>query len=135
MFSISDEEFEIIRLTNQLRLSLGRNPLRPDTELTLLGRMYSYRMYKEKFFEHECPRGTELFDRMISANIKFNFCGENLAYMMGYKREKAVDLAFKGWVHSEGHYRNLIHPEFTNIGVGIYWSFGKAHFTQLFRTP
>lgn len=132
---ITFEEYAIINKTNELRRSKGKSMLVADIELTLLARHYSFRMYKEKFFGHECPKGTELFDRIISANIKFNFCGENLAYLMGYSRKKAIELAFRGWVHSEGHYNNMVHPEFTNIGVGIYWSFGKAHFTQLFRTP
>ena len=42
------------------------------------------------------------------------------------------------WVNSEGHYKNIISKDFTELGVGYYYDAGspyKYHWVQIFRTP
>ena len=51
--------------------------------------------------------------------------GENIA--KGYANEKDV---IEGWINSEGHCRNIMNPNFQEIGIGKegeYW-------TQVFGT-
>jgi len=43
-----------------------------------------------------------------------------------------AELIFNGWVESEGHYENLVRPEFEEIGVGIHYDGEFLYATQLF---
>jgi uncharacterized protein YkwD len=44
-----------------------------------------------------------------------------------------ADAAFKAWMNSEGHKKNILNPNFTELGVGIApKGGGSSMYTQLF---
>ncbi|CAD7927071.1 unnamed protein product [Amoebophrya sp. A25] len=49
----------------------------------------------------------------------FEGCGENLARLENYALDKVPEAAVDGWVHSPGHFRNMLLPEFNVCGIGI----------------
>ena len=52
--------------------------------------------------------------------------GENIAY------NSSVQAAFNALVNSSGHFRNMVNPDFTHIGVGVHVENGRVYVTQVF---
>ena len=48
--------------------------------------------------------------------------------------EKMADLIFDGWVESQGHYENMINPDFREIGIGVHANAENLYLTQIFGT-
>jgi uncharacterized protein YkwD len=65
-------------------------------------------------------------DRFLSRDVPFRLAGENIA-------AKYIDgvASVEGWLNSEGHRHNLLHEEFTHLGVGVF----QDYYTQNFMTP
>jgi len=72
-------------------------------------------------FSHNSSDGTSFSDRITTAGYtNWRAIGENIAF--GYTTEQAV---FNGWIHSEGHCRNIMNASFKEMGaakVGTYWT-------------
>ena len=83
-------------------------------------------MHDEQYFDHVSPVKGNLADRFNTGEVPFAMAGENIAL-------KYVDgiAATEGWLNSEGHRVNLLHEEFTFLGVGVY----EDYYTQNFLKP
>ena len=82
-------------------------------------------MNKNKFFSHTGSDGSKVGNRITNAGYNWAACGENIA--KGYRLEDDV---IKGWINSEGHCKNIMNPNFKEMGVAVsgdYWTqvFGK----------
>jgi uncharacterized YkwD family protein len=121
------EELKMINLVNQERQKAGLQPLAMDNRLVYLARLKSQDMIDYDYFDHTSPTYGEP-SRMISiAGIPYLCAGENLA---GAYR---VEIAHNGLMNSPGHRANILHPDFTHIGVGAaHGGPYKRMFTQLF---
>lgn len=117
-------EEEILALLNQARAEAGLNPVAHDPALRDVARAYSRQMYLEGFFAHttppcrtqgrDAPGCTDPFDRMRAAGIGFDVAGENLALAPTAER------AHRGLMDSPGHRANILNPDYTHIGIGVY---------------
>jgi uncharacterized protein YkwD len=58
--------------------------------------------------------------------------GENVAWFQGYSDAEAARVFFEGWRESDGHYCNMMSPNFTKIGVGVHKGSAKVWATQNF---
>lgn len=121
------EELKMINLVNQERQKADLKPLAIDNRLVYLARLKSQDMINYDYFDHTSPTYGPP-SRMISiAGIPFFCAGENLA---GAYR---VEVAHNGLMNSPGHRANILHPDFTHIGVGAaHGGPYKRMFTQLF---
>jgi uncharacterized YkwD family protein len=121
------EELKMINLVNQESQKAGLQPLVIDNRLVYLARLKSQDMIDYDYFDHTSPTYGEP-SRMISiAGIPYLCAGENLA---GAYR---VEIAHNGLMNSPGHRANILHPDFTHIGVGAaHGGPYKRMFTQLF---
>ena len=73
------------------------------------------------------------FDRLRAAGYKFLKAAENIA--MGEKGA-SQDLVMKSWMESELHRKNILNPDYTEIGVGIAADkSGQLYYTQVFAMP
>lgn len=106
-------ESQLIELVNNEREQRNLNRLTVDKELTEIARGHSSDMFRRGYFAHNSPEGKNVSDRASEKNYSFLVIGENLAYA------PSVTLAHKGLMESEGHRRNILSPEFNNIGIGI----------------
>lgn len=121
-----DEEAEraILDLLNQARVDNGLEPLEPDDELREVGRAHSRDMYLRGYFAHETPECrehgsdhegcTDPFERMRAHGIQYNVAGENLA--LAPTPQQAHD----GLMRSPGHRANILQPDYTRAGIGVY---------------
>jgi uncharacterized protein YkwD len=108
-------------LLNDERVDAGLRPLAEAPGLTRPSAAYSARMVAEGFFAHEAPDGSTLTDRLTGARYIDPdgawIVGENLAWGQG-------DLAtarniMVAWMNSPGHRKNVLTPEYTEVGLGI----------------
>ena len=64
-----------------------------------------------------------------------SWTGENIWMGSGYPAGDVRQLArmvVDSWMSSPGHRQNLLHPEFTDIGVGVAASSREVRVTQAF---
>src|SRR5699024_3474805 len=103
----------------------GLSPLKLDKNLRDVAREKSQDMVKHNYFEQHSPTFGSLADMLNTFNIKYKIAGENHA--KGFKTPEAV---VKGWMDSPDHRNNMLHKDFTHIGVGFADPDGVL--TQLF---
>ena len=115
-------EEEVIRLVNQIRQENGLGTLKLNWELSRVARYKSQDMADKRYFSHTSPTYGSPFQMMQAFGLTYRYAGENIAY--GYSSPQAV---VTGWMNSEGHRKNILNPNFTQIGVGYvpqghYWT-------------
>ena len=125
-----EAERQVFALVNEERTSRGLGALEWDPRLVLVARAHSEEMFRLKYFSHQSPVDGSPFDRLAAAKITYRRAGENLAYA------HSVSAAHRGLMESPGHRENILHPEYTRIGIGVVSAgpYGRM-FTQLFLTP
>ena len=118
----------VLNLVNIERRKAGVKPLVLSDELMRAAAVRSQEV--TKVFSHTRPDGTP-FSSIVSRHGRR--IGENIGG--GYQTpEEVVD----GWMHSEGHRKNILHPDFTELGVGYTYeenSQYKHYWVQIFRRP
>ena len=101
------------------RAQNGREPIRPDTQLTAIARSHAQDMARNGFFAHDGSDGSTLRQRLRRGGYRACFGAENIGN--GYPNAQAV---FQGWQASNGHRRNMLLKEARAYGlgrVGDYW--------------
>ncbi|NEA31586.1 CAP domain-containing protein [Streptomyces sp. SID13031] len=106
-------ESQVLQLTNAERAKNGCGPLRTNSALTKAADLHATDMVAHHFFDHNSQDGRSPFDRMKTAGFKGGAMAENIA--VGYKSAAAV---VDGWMHSEGHRKNILNCDYTMIGIG-----------------
>ncbi len=125
--AMSSDESRILQLVNAERAKTGAKPLGSNTDCTKLARMKSQDMVAKDYFSHQSPTYGSPFDMLKSNNVSYMYAGENIAM------NQNADAAFKAWMNSEGHKKNILNPNFTELGVGIApKGNGSNLYTQLF---
>ncbi len=125
-----DAERQLFFAVNEERTARGLAALEWDPRLVPVARAHSEEMFRRKYFSHQSPVAGSPFDRFAAAKITYRRAGENLAYA------HSVGAAHRGLMESPGHRENILHPEYTRIGIGVISAgpYGRI-FTQLFLTP
>ena len=125
--AMSSEESKILQLVNAERSKAGAKALVSSGDCTRLARMKSKDMADKNYFGHQSPTYGSPFDMLKSNKITYMYAGENIAM------NQSADAAFKAWMNSEGHKKNILNPNFTELGVGIApKGNGSYIYTQLF---
>jgi uncharacterized protein YkwD len=122
---------EVVRLTNRERTTRGLRPLGTDARLAQAAHRHSADMSARRFFAHECPSGTQAWDRALAAGYQYRKVAENIA-----AGQRSAAEVVEGWMNSPGHRANILDGDLTQIGVG-YVTGGEygTYWTQVFGTP
>lgn len=131
--AITQDEQVIVDLTNRARADDGLAPLAVDPGLQRAARIHAENMARLNRLSHELSETDtpSLADRARAAGYRYSMLGENIAFNY-YSPSQAVD----GWLDSEGHRRNILTAEYTQIGVSLaYNSFGQPYYIQVFGRP
>jgi len=126
---------EIIRLVNELRTEQELEPLSERTELNQAAQIRAEE--SGQVFSHTRPDGRDAFS-VFNDGINYNYriIGENLGMATYHKDEVAMaELIFEGWVNSEGHYENMVRPDYSEIGIGLHYDGEFLYAAQMFGTP
>lgn len=87
---------------------------------------HSTDMQTKDIFDHRGSDGSSFGDRVTATGYRWRAVAENIAG--GYSD---VNSAIQGWVESEGHCKNIMDANFTELGAakkGLLW-------TQVFAAP
>jgi uncharacterized protein YkwD len=109
-------------LLNDERAAAGLSRISEAQGLTQPSAAYSARMVTERFFAHVAPDGASLTDRLeatgyIDPDGDWTV-GENIAWGQGnISTARNIMVA---WMNSPGHRENILTPEYTEVGIGIY---------------
>ena len=109
---------ELVRLTNELRASLGVAPLTMEENICIASCKKAVDYYVADYYDG--PNHTMIDGRRWQAlfedfNISASARAENLAKGPAYKTAQQM---FNGWKNSAVHYNNMINPAYTRVGVG-----------------
>lgn len=99
-------EAQFVSRINSLRASKGLNQLAVSGELTGVARNWTERMVQAGQISHNPNLGSQ-----VGGN--WTKLGENVG--VGYD----VDGLMQAFINSASHYRNLVDPEWTHVGVGV----------------
>ena len=115
--SAFDNARMLFHLVNSTRQEYGYNILQLDELAANAALDHSKDMAAKGYFEHVSPEGVALKDRLLRNNVQFRFAGENIA--MGHTSAIFVHHSL---LNSVDHRRNLLHPDFTHLGVGVSYN-------------
>jgi uncharacterized protein YkwD len=117
---LREAERATLCLLNAERRWRGLRALRPERRLRVAALRHSRDMVRRQFLEHVNPDGVGHDERIARAGYRLDertLAGENLATGEGETSAPAVIV--DGWMHSPGHRRNILRPQFREIGIGI----------------
>ena len=115
--TLSVQEREMVNLVQDLRSQYGAGALEVSIDMSEVARDWSIEL--PNGFHHNPSVGSEIPGG-------WRMWGENIAY------NSSVQAAFNALVNSSGHFRNMVNPDFTHIGVGVYVDGGRVYVTQVF---
>lgn len=121
-------ESQVVQLVNEERAKVGLKPLKENWELARVARFKSQDMIDHRYFSHQSPIYGTPFQMIKDFGLTYNAAGENIA--AGQTSAQAVVTA---WMNSDGHRKNILSSQFTEIGVGYVKGGSHGHYwTQMF---
>ena len=124
----SSYQQQVLDLVNAERTKRGISALTLDSNLSSVATKKSQDMVNKNYFDHTSPTYGSPFDMMKQFGISYRTAGVNIA-----KGQKTPQEVVTAWMNSEGHRKNILNPNFTNLGVGIAKdSKGTTYWTQMF---
>ena len=128
--SIPDDVETLLALVNNVRKNNGLSELTYNAELSRVAYHKAMDMVENNYFSHESPVYGSPFQMIKSYGISFSAAAENIA------GNQSVEQAFNAWMNSSGHAANILSPNYTETGIGIYKSpvYGLV-LVQMFITP
>lgn len=125
--ALSAQGSRILQLVNAERAKVGAKPLKSNADLNKIATMKSQDMVEKNYFSHQSPTYGSPFDMMKTYGISYMYAGENIAI------NSDADKVHQAWMNSEGHRKNILNPDFTDIGIGLYpKGNGQYAYTQEF---
>jgi len=110
---LSQDEQKLLELVNEVRKKEGLEQLSADESLMKVARTKAKDMIENNYFSHQSPTYGSPFDMMRQFDNSFRFAGENIA------GNKTVEGAFKAWMASDSHKKNILNAGFKITGIGI----------------
>lgn len=114
----------VLELMNAERAAAGLAPLVMDQALTDAAMLRAAEI--SVAFSHTRPDGSKCFTAFPSVTQN-TYRAENLA--SGGKTPEAV---MQGWMSSSGHKKNILSPNYTNVGIGCVEVNGKLYWSECF---
>ena len=107
---------ELIRLTNELRASLGVAPLKIDETFCIAACKKATDYHLNNFYDGE---NHAMIDGRIWKSIFTDFGISSTARAENLARgQKTAQEMFNDWKNSPIHYENMVNPVYTRVGVG-----------------
>jgi len=140
--TLSNPASEMLKLVNEARASTqicGTEALPPVGPVTLNEQLnqaalvHSNDMATNNFLSHTGSDKSSFDKRIESQGYIFGFAGENVAAGKSTAQDTITQ-----WLNSEGHCRNIMSGNFTQMGIGVSEnsaSIYKVYWAQVFATP
>ncbi|MFH0829204.1 MAG: CAP domain-containing protein [Candidatus Kerfeldbacteria bacterium] len=105
---------EIVRLTNESRVTKGLKPLQVNKNLTTGAEFKADDMLSKQYFAHVSPTKVTPWYWFKKAGYNYSSAGENLAIDF----TTAEDVV-EAWLDSPTHRKNLLNSKYRDIGVAV----------------
>lgn len=105
---------KVIQLVNGERLSQGINALIENTVLDKAAKDKVKDMIKNDYFAHTSPSGVSPWHWIEKNGYDYKYAGENLAINF-----LSADSQQKAWMASPTHRKNILNPNYKEIGVAV----------------
>lgn len=105
---------EVLARANAERAAAGLPPLALDPRLNAAAQAHAEDMLLRSYYNHSTPEGTGPSARVRKTGYPARLVAENIA-----RGPFTVAEAMDNWMASREHRRNLLHPGFAHLGVGI----------------
>lgn len=114
----SAEELRVLALANQLRASVGAQPFVFDEDLAVTARRWAATLAAAgRIFHNPDLAVTNTGPTGVAENAGV---GPN------------IQMVHDVLVGSPGHYKNLVNPTVTRVGIGVAWAGGRVYVVQNF---
>jgi hypothetical protein len=131
--AIAAAEKSVLTLTNRRRASAGLVSLRWDGRLADLARDRAAYMAKTGEFSHTQSNGTDVFDMIVSAGIKWYGAGEIIAWNTAAALDYSAAFAVQGWMGSPSHKAIVMSKGYNYVGFGLaISSSGKRYWAGVY---
>jgi uncharacterized protein YkwD len=127
---VTDEEKVFVELTNKEREKAKLPPYKINATLCRIARAHSENMARQEKMNHELD-GKNPTRRINESGYPWQRVGENIARAEDNTPEEVM----LGWMESPHHRDNILHKEFTEIGVGLARKGKDTYYTQVFAKP
>jgi uncharacterized protein YkwD len=127
-------ERAIVSRINRVRVDRGLRKLRVDPRLTEIARARSGYMASTGEFSHTQSGGTDAFDLITAARIKWYGAGEIIAWNTAVELEESATMAVRMWMGSPSHKAIVVSSGYNYFGLGLAVSptSGKRYWTGIF---
>lgn len=126
--SLEGFEADVVKLTNEARSKAGLKPFTSsNAQLNKAAHAKSQDLNDKNYFSHNSPTYGTPFEMMNQFGISYSYAAENIA-----KGQRTPEEVVKAWLASEGHRRNIMNPQLTQIGVGFVKGNNSYCWTQMF---
>lgn len=105
---------EVVRLTNEKRISAGLSALSLNQELSAAAYTKGQDMISKDYWSHVAPDGTQPWKFFNQFGYKYRYAGENLA-----RDFTDASSAIDAWMNSPTHRENILNPKYKEIGIGV----------------
>lgn len=105
---------ELINLTNDYRIGLGLNELKPNARLTQAAVNKARDLLNKQYFAHTSPANKKFSDWIKEVGYKYFYVGENLAIDFNNNQD-----IFQAWLNSPTHKENITKPQYQEIGLAV----------------
>lgn len=123
----------IFTKVNEERARAGMSTLSYSSLMEKYARIKSKDMGDKNYFDHRNLEGELITAQMARDGISYRSWGENIAYIGGVSDINELANQFMiNWMNSQGHRENILSPNFTSIGVGVYKAGNRYYATQEF---
>lgn len=136
---VNSLEQKIIQSVNALRSENKLPSLKSSVQLMAVAQSHARNMARQDKYgdtdrNGHILDGKHFEDRIKVSGYPFLRVAENVGYELG--KSDPADAMVVDWKDSPGHRRNMLTPEFTEIGVGAaQGSSGRWYFVQVFGRP
>ena len=111
-------EQQMIGGVNTQREIQGLPAYRVDEQLTISARAHAQDMVGRGYFSHNTPEGATLRDRLQDMGLPANWTGENIQRNV-QPFDQSAAYALNWFMSSRPHRTNILHSDYTRIGVGV----------------
>jgi hypothetical protein len=104
----------VIKLVNKARNEAGVPVLVKNSLLQKAAAEKAHDMFEQNYFAHISPSGKTPWDFITQAGYDYQLAGENLAINYTDLKEQQ-----NAWMDSPLHRKNILNPDFSEIGVAV----------------
>ena len=105
---------EVIRLTNDRRITAGLSPLSENGALSQAAQAKGADMLNKGYWAHFAPDGTSPWSFFTDFGYRYRYAGENLA-----RDFSSPGAAVDAWMNSPTHRENILNGNYKEVGIGV----------------